>query len=61
MRLGDMVRAAVERRLGAVERGYAAVEGLLVERRGDTVVVRGRGLLRRSIVDARLRFAGLGR
>ena len=61
MRLSEMVRATVERRLAAVERAYAAIEGLLVERRGDAVVVRGRGLLRRSIEDVRLRFAGLGR
>ena len=61
MWLSDFVRAAVERRLDAVERAYAAIEGLLVERRGDAVVVRGRGLARRSIEDARLRFAGLGR
>ena len=61
MRLSDFLRAAVEKRLAAVERAYAAIEGLLVERRGDAVVVRGRGLMRRSIDDARVRFAGLGR
>ena len=43
MWLSDFVRAAVERRLDGVERAYAAIEGLLVERRGDAVVVRGRG------------------
>ena len=61
MRMGEVVRGAVERRLAAVERAFAAIEGLFVERRGDAVVVRGRGLMRRSIDDARLRFAGLRR
>ena len=61
MRLSDRVRGAIGRRLAEVERAYAAIEGLLVERRGDAVVVRGRGLMRRSIDDARLRFAGLRR
>jgi hypothetical protein len=61
MRLSDTVRGAIERRLGAVERAWAAIDGLSVERRGNAVVVRGRGLLRRSIEDVRLRFAGLGR
>jgi hypothetical protein len=61
MRLSELVRTAVGRRLVAVERAYGAIEGLLVERRGDQVVVRGRGLARRSIDDVRLRFAGLGR
>ena len=59
MRLSELMRAAVERRLAAVERAYGAIEGLFVERRGDTILVRGRGLMRRSIEDARLRFAGL--
>jgi hypothetical protein len=61
MRLSELVRTAVGRRLVTVERAYGAIEGLLVERRGDAVVVRGRGLARRSIADVRLRFAGLGR
>ena len=61
MRLSEMVRGAVEQRLAAVERAFGAIEGLLVERRGDAIVVRGRGLVRRSIDDARLRFAGIGR
>ncbi|HEU4877496.1 MAG TPA: hypothetical protein VFT07_06600 [Sphingomicrobium sp.] len=55
------MRGAIERRLGAVERAWAAIDGLSVERRGNAVVVRGRDLLRRSIEDVRLRFAGLGR
>jgi len=61
MKLSDMVRRAIERRLATVERAFAAVDGLAVKRRGNAVVVRGRGLLRRSIEDVRLRFAGLGR
>jgi len=61
MRLSEFVRGALEQKLAEVERAYAAIEGLLVERRGDAVVVRGRGLARRSIEDVRLRFAGLGR
>ena len=61
MKLSETVRDAIERRLGAVARAWAAIDGLSVERRGNAVVVRGRGLLRRSIEDVRLRFAGLGR
>ncbi len=61
MRLGEMVRHAVERRLAAVERALGAIEGLVVERRGDMIRVRGRRLIQRSIEDVRLRFAGLGR
>ena len=61
MRLSEMVGRAIERRLATVERACVAVDALAVERRGNAVVVRGRGLLRRSIEDVRLRFTGLGR
>jgi len=61
MRLSEMVRGAVEQRLAAVERAFGAIEGLLVERRGDAVMVRERRLAQRSIDDVRLRFAGFGR
>lgn len=60
MRLREQVRAAIERRLARIEVTLAAVEGVLVERIGDAVRVRGRGLVRRSIEDVRLRFAGRG-
>lgn len=61
MRLNDMVRGAIERRLGRVERALKAIEGISVERIGDGLRLSGRGLIRRSIEDVRLRFAGRGR
>ncbi len=60
MTLSEGVRRAVERRLEGIERTLGGIEGLAVERRGDAIVVRGARLLRRSIDDARLRFAGRG-
>jgi hypothetical protein len=61
MKLSQFVRAAVERRLGAMERHLGGIEGLLVERRGDEIRVRGKSLIRRLIDDPALRFAGLAR
>ncbi len=61
MRLGERARHAVERRIDAIEAALAAIEGLAVERSGDTIRLRGRGLAKRSIADVRLRFAGLSR
>lgn len=61
MRLSERVRSAVERRIGAIEAALGGIEGLAVERRGDTIRLRGRGLAQRSIADVRLRFAGLSR
>ncbi len=61
MTLSERVRRAVEARLAGIERALGAIEGLVVERRGDTLRVRGARLVRRSIEDMRLRFAGLGR
>ena len=61
MTLGEMVRRAVARRMDAVERAFGAIEGLVVERRGAAVLVRGRQLARRAVEDVRIRFAGLGR
>lgn len=61
MRLGHYARAAIERRLAAIERGMRDIEGVAVERQRDAIQVRGRGLLQRSIDDVRLRFAGLAR
>jgi hypothetical protein len=60
MGLRGQVRAAVERRLARIEAVLAGLEGVIVERVGDAVRVRGRGLVRRSIDDVRLRFAGRG-
>ena len=60
MGLRETVRAAIERRLARVEAALTGLEGVLVERVGDAVRVRGRGLVRRSIEDGRLRFAGRG-
>ena len=59
MRLSDKVRGAIERRLVAIEAGLARIEGISVERRGDAIRLRGRRLVKRSIADVRLRFAGL--
>jgi hypothetical protein len=61
MTLDQVVRAAIDRRVSAVERSLAAVEGLFVEREEDNIHVRGRRLLGRSIEDMRLRFAGFAR
>ena len=61
MTLSQFVRGAIERRLAAIERGLGKIEGLAWSRRGDSIQVRGRQLVRRSIEDARLRFAGLDR
>ncbi|MBA3729974.1 MAG: hypothetical protein H0W92_04085 [Sphingomonas sp.] len=61
MRLSDKVRGAVERRLSAIEAALAGIEGLKVERRGDTVRLRGRRLVERSLSDMQLRFAGRSR
>ena len=61
MRLSDRVRGAIERRLRAIENALAGIEGLLVERRGDAILLRGRRLVERSIADVRLRFAGRSR
>ena len=61
MTLSRMVRSAIERRIVGVERALSGVEGLFVEREGDTLRLRGRRLLRRSIEDVRLRFARFGR
>ncbi len=61
MKLSDKVRGAIEQRLEAIEAELAGIEGLSIERRGDTVRLRGRLLVERSIADMRLRFAGLSR
>jgi hypothetical protein len=61
MRLSHYVRAAIERRLAAIEGGLRDIEGLVAERRGGALYLRGRGLVKRSIDDVRLRFAGWGR
>ena len=61
MRLSDKVRGAIERRLSTIEAALAGIEGLTIERRGDAIVMRGRRLIKRSIADARLRFAGIFR
>ena len=61
MTLSEKVRAAIERRLNAIEAGLARVDGLAVERRGDTIRVRGRRIAMRSIADVRLRFARYSR
>ena len=61
MRVSDKVRGAVERRLAAIEASLAGIEGVSVERRGDSIVMHGRRLVARSIADARLRFAGIFR
>ena len=59
MTFSDKVRGAIERRMAAIEAGLAGIEGVSVERRGDTLRLRGRRLVERSVADARLRFAGL--
>ena len=46
MRLSDRVRSAIERRLTAIEAALAGIEGLAVERRGDTVRLRFAGIFR---------------
>ena len=61
MKLSDRVRGAVERRLRVIEGAVAGIEGVVFERRGDTVRLRGRRLVERSIADLRIRFAGLWR
>lgn len=61
MNLSEKVRRAVARRMDAVERAFGAIEGLVVERRADAVLVRGRRLARRAVEDVRIRFAGLSR
>ena len=61
MNLARRARDAIERRLTHVAREMRAIEGLSVERIGDAIRVRGRGLVKRSIEDVRLRFAGRGR
>jgi hypothetical protein len=57
MTLNQRVRDEIEARLAAIERGLRGIEGLVVERDGDRVAVRGTRLVRRSIEDVRLRFA----
>lgn len=61
MTLSEKVRGAVERRLRAIEAALAGIDGLQIERRGDTIRMRGRQLVKRSVADVRLRFAGLSR
>lgn len=61
MKMSDKVRRKIEQRLSAIETALADIEGLSIERRGDTVRLRGRLLVERSINDLRLRFAGLSR
>ena len=61
MTLSERVRSAIERRLATIAAALDGIEGIDVERRGDTIRLRGRKLVERSLADARLRFAGLFR
>ncbi len=61
MNLSERVRHAIERRLDAIAAALDGIEGVAVERRGDTIRLRGRRLVARSMTDLRLRFAGLWR
>ena len=59
-RVAEGAEAVAEKALNAVEVAVAEFPDVMVERDGDAIVLRGRGLLRRWLGDARLRFAFRG-
>ncbi len=61
MTVSERARGAVGRRLDAIQRALDGIEGVVVERQGDTLRVRGVQLARRSIDDMRLRLARFAR
>lgn len=50
-------QAVAERTRDAVEAAWAQFPDIMVRREGDTIVLSGRGLMRRWLGDARLRFS----
>lgn len=56
-RLTKRVEAIAERRRRSVEAAWADVQGVTIHREADWLVLSGRGLVRRWLGDARLRFA----
>jgi hypothetical protein len=56
-RVVEKAGAVAEAALDAVEVAAAEFPDVMVERERDTIVIRGRGLLRRWLDDARLRFS----
>jgi hypothetical protein len=56
-RVAERAGAVAEAALDAVEMAVAEFPDVMVEREGDAIVIRGRGLLRRWLDDARLRFS----
>ena len=56
-RVAGRAEAVAQAALNAVEVAATEFPDVMVEREGDAIVIRGRGLLRRWLGDARLRFA----
>lgn len=55
-RVAAQASAAAENLLHAAEVAAAEFPDAMVERRGDAIIISGRGLLRRWLGDGRLRF-----
>jgi hypothetical protein len=53
----ERAEAVARAALDAVEVAARELPDVMVEREGDAIVIRGRGLLRRWLDDARLRFS----
>jgi len=56
-RVVERAEAVVDATLQAVEVAIAEFPDVMVEREGEAIVIRGRGLLRRWLDDGRLRFS----
>jgi hypothetical protein len=56
-RVKERAEAVARAALDAVEVAARELPDVMVEREGDAIVIRGRGLLRRWLDDARLRFS----
>ena len=56
-RVKERAEAVARAALDAVEVAARELPDVMVERDGDAIVIRGRGLLRRWLDDARLRFS----
>jgi hypothetical protein len=56
-RVAERAEAVAGAALDAVEVAAREFPDVMVEREGDAIVIRGRGLLRRWLEDARLRFS----
>ena len=56
-RVAEKAEATAGAALQAVEVAVAEFPDVMVEREGDAIIIRGRGLLQRWLDDGRLRFS----